>query len=108
MHYLQRYFNGCGEAELANVNPNKLTHAGYINQLSQMLLPVSEGLGYTVLPTSTLDFVNFADKLTIYRTQYEVTEPLYCVQSRHSSLPARYAIVKKAIARVLSHINGGI
>jgi hypothetical protein len=50
MHYLQRYFNGCGEAELANVNPNKLTHAGYINQLSQMLLPVSEGLGYTVLP----------------------------------------------------------
>ena len=50
MHYLQRYFNDCGEAELANVNPNKLPHAGYINQLSQILLPVSEGLGYTVLP----------------------------------------------------------
>ena len=105
IHYLQRYFNDCGESELAKVNPNKLPHAGYINQLSQILLPVSEGLGYTVLPTSTLDFVNFADKLTIYRTQYEVTEPLYCVQSRHSSPPARYAIVKKAIARVLSHNN---
>tara|TARA_Y100001956_G_scaffold11058_1_gene9874 strand:+ start:85 stop:510 length:426 start_codon:yes stop_codon:yes gene_type:complete len=50
MHYLQRYFNDYGEAELGNVNPNKLPHAGYINQLSQMLLPVSEGLGYTVLP----------------------------------------------------------
>ena len=50
MHYLQRYFNDCGEAELANINPNKLPHAGYINQLSQILLPVSEGLEYTVLP----------------------------------------------------------
>jgi hypothetical protein len=108
MHYLQRYFNDCGEPELANINPSKLPHTGYINQLSQILLPVSEGLGYTVLPTSTLDFVNFADKLTIYRTQYEVTERLYCVQSRHSSPPARYAIVKKAIARVLSHHNGEI
>ena len=85
-----------------------MRNVGYINQLSQMLLPVSEGLGYTVLPTSTLDFVSSADKLTVYKAKNEVTEPLYCVQSRHSSLPARYAIVKKAITRVLSHNNGEI
>ena len=101
MHYLQRYFNDCGEAELANVNPNKLPHAGYINQLSQILLPVSEGLGYTVLPTSTLDFVSFADKLTVYKAKNEVTEPLYSVQTPHSALPARYQAVKQAITQVL-------
>mgnify|MGYP000067768168 FL=1 len=101
MHYLQRYFNDCGEAELANVNPNKLPHAGYINQLSQILLPVSEGLGYTVLPTSTLDFVSFADKLTVYKAKNEVTEPLYSVQTPHSALPARYQVVKQAITQVL-------
>jgi len=101
MHYLQRYFNDCGEAELANVNPNKLPHAGYINQLSQILLPVSEGLGYTVLPTSTLDFVSFADKLTVYKAKNEVTEPLYSVQTPHSALPARYQVVKQTITQVL-------
>ena len=101
MHYLQRYFNDCGEAELANVNPNKLPHAGYINQLSQILLPVSEGLGYTVLPTSTLEFVSFADKLTVYKAKNEVTEPLYSVQTPHSALPARYQVVKQTITQVL-------
>ena len=101
MHYLQRYFNDCGEPELANVNPNKLPHTGYINQLSQILLPVSEGLGYTVLPTSTLDFVSFADRLSIYKAKNEVTEPLYSVQTPHSALPARYQAVKQAIIQVL-------
>ncbi len=101
MHYLQRYFNDCGEPELANVNPIKLPHTGYINQLSQILLPVSERLGYTVLPTSTLDFVSFADKLTVYEAKNEVTEPLYSVQTPHSALPARYQAVKQAISQVL-------
>ncbi|MDY6975477.1 MAG: LysR family transcriptional regulator [Pseudomonadota bacterium] len=101
MHYLQRYFNDCGEPELAKVSPNKLPHAGYINQLSQILLPVSEELGYTVLPTSTLDFVSFADKLTVYKAKNEVTEPLYSVQTPHSALPARYQAVKQAISQVL-------
>ena len=101
MHYLQRYFNDCGEPELAKVNPNKLPQAGYINQLSQILLPVSEGLGYTVLPTSTLDFVSFADKLTVYEAKNEVTEPLYSVQTPHSALPARYQAVKQTIIQVL-------
>ena len=101
MHYLQRYFNDCGEPELANVNPNKLPHTGYINQLSQILLPVSEGLGYTVLPTSTLEFVSFADRLSIYKAKNEVTEPLYSVQTPHSALPARYQAVKQTITQVL-------
>ncbi|WP_334060304.1 LysR family transcriptional regulator [Alteromonas sp. S005] len=101
MHYLQRYFNDCGEPEVAKINPNKLPHAGYINQLSQILLPVSEGLGYTVLPTSTLDFVSFADKLTVYKAKNEVTEPLYSVQTPHSALPARYQAVKQTINQVL-------
>ncbi|MBT3137058.1 LysR family transcriptional regulator, partial [Alteromonas sp. ALT199] len=101
VHYLQRYFNDSGEPELTNVNPNKLPQAGYINQLSQILLPVSEGLGYTVLPTSTLDFVSFADKLTVYKAKNEVTEPLYIVQTPHSALPARYQAVKQTISQVL-------
>lgn len=102
MHYLQRYFNDCGEAELASINPNKLSQGGYINQLSQILLPVSEGLGFTVLPTSTLNFVSFAHKLTVYQAKNEVTEPLYSVQPPHTALPARYEVVKEVIRNVLA------
>ena len=101
MHYVQRYFNDCGEADLASINPNQLHHTGYINQLSQILLPVSEGLGFTVLPTSTLNFVSFAEKLAVYQAKNDVTEPLYSVQTPHSTLPARYEIVKKKISQVL-------
>ncbi|AGP83166.1 LysR family transcriptional regulator [Alteromonas mediterranea MED64] len=101
MHYVQRYFNDCGEADLASINPNQLHHTGYINQLSQILLPVSEGLGFTVLPTSTLNFVSFAEKLAVYQAKNDVTEPLYSVQTPHSALPARYEIVKKKISQVL-------
>ncbi len=108
MHYLQRYFHDCGEPELTNVNPNKLARAGYINQLSQILLPVSEGLGFTVLPTSTLDFVSFADKLTVYKAKNEVTEPLYSVQTPHSALPARYRSVNEVIASVLSSLTDSL
>lgn len=106
MHYVQRYFNDCGEADLASINPNKLQHTGYINQLSQILLPVSEGLGFTVLPTSTLNFVSFAHKLIVYQAKNDVTEPLYSVQTPHSALPARYQIVKKVIGEVLA--NNGV
>jgi DNA-binding transcriptional LysR family regulator len=102
MHYLQRYIKDSGEEKLASLNPNKLPHSGYINQLSQILLPVSEGHGFTVLPKSTLAYTHVASKLTVHDGPNEVTEPLYCVQTPHSSLPARYQLIKDTLHDVLS------
>ncbi|MDB2330823.1 LysR family transcriptional regulator [Alteromonas sp.] len=101
MHYLHRYINDSGDPHLRSLNPMKIKTSGYINQLSQILIPVSRGLGFTVLPTSTLAFVNVADKLDIYEPKNNVTEPLYSVQTPHNALPARYQIVKETIAEVL-------
>jgi DNA-binding transcriptional LysR family regulator len=99
VHYLQRYIKDSGEADLALINPNKLKHSGYVNQLSQILIPVSKGLGFTVLPSSTLEFVDVANQLTVYTPKNDVTEPLYCVQAAHAALPARYNIVKNVIKK---------
>lgn len=101
MHYLHRYINDCGDSHLTGLNPMKIKTSGYINQLSQILIPVSQGLGFTVLPTSTLAFINVADKLSVYEPKNNVTEPLYSVQTPHNALPARYEIVKETISEVL-------
>ena len=101
VHYLQRYIKDSGEADLALINPSKIKHSGYVNQLSQILIPVSKGLGFTVLPSSTLEFVDVANELTVYKPQNDVTEPLYCVQAPHAALPARYNVVKNVVKNVI-------
>ena len=101
VHYLQRYIKDSGEADLALITPNKLKHSGYVNQLSQILIPVSKGLGFTVLPSSTLEFVDEANALVMYTPKNDVTEPLYFVQTAHAELPARYNIVKNVVKDVI-------
>lgn len=100
-YYVQLYFNHCGEPALADLPVTQLNQAGYINQLSQILLPVSEGVGFTVLPTSVKEFVSFADSLTVYSPKNYVSEPLYLIQSHYRELPKRYEFVIDTIQHVI-------
>jgi DNA-binding transcriptional LysR family regulator len=100
-HYLNLYFSHCGDNTLADCDPAMFRQSGRINQLSQILLPVSKGLGFTVLPSSTL--MHFADAARVeqYVAPKRVSEPLYFVTSRHRQLAARYDTVKAALLDVL-------
>lgn len=69
---------------------NQLNIAGYINQLSQILVPISQGLGYTVLPESAVKSFHQPQLLHIYPLKYQVSEALYLVKKRHRPLPRRY------------------
>jgi DNA-binding transcriptional LysR family regulator len=100
-HYLNLYFSHCGDAALAACDPAIFKRSGAINQLSQILLPVSKGLGFTVLPTSTLAYFGTPETLQIYPAVQQVAEPLYFVKSRHRQLAARYGTVKAALAKIL-------
>lgn len=64
--------------------------AGYVNQLSQILLPVSKGLGFTVLPQSTVDAFIAQESLWSVRLVQSVREPHYLVYKSHRTLPRRY------------------
>lgn len=100
-HYLNLYFSHCGDSALASCDPAIFKYSGRINQLSQILLPVSLGLGFTVLPTSTLLQFNDEANVALYPAPKPVVEPLYFVQSRHRQLAARYDTVKAALLDIL-------
>ncbi|HAU93858.1 MAG TPA: LysR family transcriptional regulator, partial [Alteromonas sp.] len=96
-HYLQLYCNHCGEERLASLEVAKLKRSGYVNQLSQILLPVSAGVGFTVLPASVEKHAGHGSNIAVYPAASTVSEPLYLVRSRHRNLPARYAGVSEVI-----------
>ena len=54
-----------------------------------------------MLPSSTLEFVDVANQLVMYKPKNDVTEPLYCVQAAHAALPARYDLVKNVVKDVI-------
>ena len=96
-HYLQLYCNHSGEESLANLEVPKLKRSGYVNQLSQILLPVSAGVGFTVLPASVEKHAGQGRNIAVYPAASAVSEPLYLIRSRHRTLPARYAGVSEVI-----------
>lgn len=101
-HYLSLYFDLCGDKELGKINVDELPKAGYVNQLSQILLPVAKGLGFTVLPETAVE--NFSSKahLHIATPAETVKETLYLVQKRNRDLPQRYQTVCQLLFEVLS------
>ncbi|MEZ8093903.1 LysR family transcriptional regulator [Photobacterium swingsii] len=81
---------------------SQLNITGYVNQLSQILLPVSQGLGYTVLPESAAESFHQPHLLHVYPLTHQVSEALYLVKKRHRPLPRRYdwfiTMVKNTLA----------
>ncbi|MCL9781687.1 LysR family transcriptional regulator [Vibrio sp. S4M6] len=101
-HYLSLYFGMCGNEELSNINVEDIPNAGYINQLHQILLPVSKGLGFTVLPISAIEAFPGQAKLHLAKAPKRVKEPLYLIQQRHRALPKRYDCILSILDSVLS------
>ncbi len=101
-HYLCLYFEQCGNTELLNTDPSTIRQSGYINQLNQILLPVTKGLGFTVLPHSAVESAALKDKLTIYQPQKQVREPVYLVCKKHRQQPARFYSVTEKIQTLLA------
>ncbi len=75
----------------------KVPKTGYINQLSQILLPVSEGLGFTVLPRSSVEAFPHTDRIEIVNLQRSVQEPVYLITKKYRPLAARYQLVKELL-----------
>ncbi|MFT5880870.1 MAG: DNA-binding transcriptional LysR family regulator [Moritella sp.] len=100
-HYLSLYFNLCGDQTLADINIEALPKTGYVNQLHQILLPVANGLGFTVLPKSAVENFPGKDNLHVAQSVQQVEETLYLVQKRNRDLPKRYQTLCKLLQDVL-------
>ncbi|MBY5948322.1 LysR family transcriptional regulator [Photobacterium rosenbergii] len=99
-HYLQ-------QVHLANFSDshfdfNKITKSGYINQLNQILLPVSKGLGFTVLPEKAVSQFSYQDKIKTLPLPNTVMQELYLLRKQHRPLPKRYQHIIETITQLLS------
>lgn len=92
-HYLSLYFAQNQQPDFTHLNIEQLPVAGYVNQISQILEPISKGIGFTVLPKSAVDSFKEPQLLKIFKDQKPVIETLYMVKKRNRVLPARFEIV---------------
>ncbi|PSW20104.1 LysR family transcriptional regulator [Photobacterium sanctipauli] len=69
---------------------NKVTINGYINQLSQILLPVSQGLGFTVLPEKAVTSFPSPSEIKTIPLPTPVTQKLFLIKKKHRKLGKRY------------------
>jgi DNA-binding transcriptional LysR family regulator len=96
-HYLSLYFELCGDTELSKLNIEEINTVSYVNQLSQILLPISMGIGFTVLPRSALEGFAHRDKLYIHTPSKPVHEQVFMVHKRNRQLANRYQTIKDTI-----------
>ena len=100
-HYLSLYFSQCGIKKVSQINLKKLPVSGYVNQLVQILIPVSKGLGFTVLPRSALNSFPDVDMLHVITPPKAVKEILVGIHARQRTLPTR-------CETAISHLNSSI
>jgi DNA-binding transcriptional LysR family regulator len=68
----------------------KLKKSGYVNQINQILVPVSEGLGFTVLPEKAVHHFPQQSLLYVAALQVPIHDELFLVRKKHRVLPKRY------------------
>jgi DNA-binding transcriptional LysR family regulator len=76
----------------------QLPASGYINQIGQILLPVSRGLGFTVLQRSAFDAFADTVNIKIAELDFPIKEQVYLVYKKHRQLNKRYELVNQLIA----------
>ncbi len=88
-YYTSLYLNRSESDELRAVPFNKIPVQSFINQIHDILLPVSMGLGFTVLPRSVLDASAYHSGLSVMGNIPLIEEPLYLIYRSDRDLPAR-------------------
>ncbi|WP_426415368.1 LysR family transcriptional regulator [Aestuariirhabdus sp. LZHN29] len=80
------------------VTMEQIPQSGYINQIGQILLPVSMGLGFTVIPQSSLDAFPHPARIRSVELAVPVKETVYSITKKHRLLPARYQLITEVLA----------
>jgi len=99
-HYLSLYFQQSKEQELTQLEIGKIPVISSINQISQILEPISQGMGFTVLPKSAVDSFHSPNRLKVLKLKQPVMESLYLVCKKNRVLPARYNTFNSIIRHI--------
>jgi DNA-binding transcriptional LysR family regulator len=88
--YLAKYLTECGEKTVETISIRNIHKISYINQLSQILYPISQGVGFTVLPMSAVLSSPVYNELSIHQPKTAVKDELFLISKRERPLPNRY------------------
>lgn len=80
--YLAQYLQECGNSELSELSLPTIKRVTYINQLSQILYPVAQGIGFTVLPLSAVHSSPFYPDLYVHQAKTNVEDDLYLISKK--------------------------
>lgn len=100
-HYFQTYVTQSESPLLASLDLDGVSSQSYINQIHQILVPISKGIGFTVVPKCCVNLFPDRDKLQVLDIEQNVKESVYLVSKRHSQLARRYEQVVKVIENTL-------
>ncbi|MGX2952209.1 LysR substrate-binding domain-containing protein [Shewanella sp. JL219SE-S6] len=95
--------SNCAEPNLASLDTGKIKISGYVNQINQILLPVSLGLGFTLLPQSAVASFIEQDRIDVYRPPSMVYETLYLIRKRSMELSQRVQFLNQEVRKAISH-----
>lgn len=100
-HYFQTYAAKSDFPLLSKFDLDGVSTQSYINQIHQILVPISKGIGFTVVPKCCVSLFPDRDKLKVLDIKKNVKETVYLVYKRHSQLARRYDQVVKVIEKTL-------
>ncbi|EKP0309958.1 LysR family transcriptional regulator [Aeromonas veronii] len=100
-HYFQTYVDQAKNKHLKQVSLEAVATKSYINQIHQILVPVSKGIGFTVVPRWCVNLFNDKNKLKIYDIAADTQEPVYLVSKINSPLARRYDYIVNLIENAL-------
>ena len=103
-YYTSLYLSRSESQDLKAVAFSKIPTMSFVNQIHEILLPVSMGLGFTVLPRSVLDASAYQSALSVMGNIPLIEEPLYLVYRSDRDLPARMHTLIPILQAQLSQI----
>lgn len=98
-HYADRLLSANFEEQFHSME--KLNKTGYINQINQILVPVSEGLGFTVLPETAVRHFPCQSLLHVAPLNVPIHDELFLVRKKHRGLPKRYDWFERKIKELI-------
>ncbi|MDW6002554.1 LysR family transcriptional regulator [Vibrio mangrovi] len=104
-HYLSLYLADISQSVISSLKQEDIPVSGYINQINQILIPVSRGLGFTVLPQFAVESFSDAAKLDIIKSDQSASETLYLVKKHSRKLPERFHMINHQVKSFLTHYD---
>jgi len=102
LHFIEKVFSANFKDDYKG--PDNLNIKGYVNQLQQILLPVAKGVGFTILPKSTIQQFAQPQLITVVPLPQRIEDPLYLTQKRYRQLPVRYQWFEDKIKQLLTEL----